>query len=108
MQTTTKETAITLNIAKQVIWTDEVQTINAREIHSFVLSKRSFTDWIKDRVKTFSFTEWIDFITTSWKSTWWRKSIEYIFSIDAGKELALLENNVFFSKIYYTISLKSK
>ena len=47
----------------QTINGNAIETVSARELHSFVQSKRQFADWIKDRVEKYGFVENVDYIT---------------------------------------------
>jgi len=67
--------------------------VNARELHEFIGSKQDFTDWIKNRIEKYEFTEEIDFTIILGKSTGGRPSTEYILKIDTAKEIAMVENN---------------
>ena len=37
------------------------KAVNARDLHSFLESKRDFSTWIKDRIKSYDFIEGVDF-----------------------------------------------
>lgn len=37
------------------------RAVNARDLHSFLESKRDFSTWIKDRIKSYDFIEGVDF-----------------------------------------------
>jgi len=70
-----------------------IETINARELHEFLGSKRQFGNWIKQRIESYGFVEGEDFITNLLKSNGGRPSIDYFISIDMAKELSMVENN---------------
>lgn len=72
---------------------DGIRTVNARDLHRFIESKRDFPTWYKDRVERYGFVDGEDFTTISGKSTGGRPSIEYHVSLDMAKELAMIENN---------------
>ncbi len=57
MNTTVSENAISLNIAKSEIGSEMLDTIDARDLHIQLWSKREFATWIKDRLKTYSFEQ---------------------------------------------------
>ena len=40
-----------------------VQTVNARELHAFLESRRKFANWIKSRIADFGFIDDQDFLT---------------------------------------------
>ena len=69
-----------------------VETVDARELHQFLESKQRFSDWIKNRIKQYDFTQDIDFITNRNVMTS-PPSIEYIISLDMAKELSMVEHN---------------
>lgn len=69
--------------------------INARELHDLLGSKRDFTNWVKDRIIKYKFVENEDFIITFTKIGE-RKNVirhDYYLTIDAGKEICMIENN---------------
>ena len=47
----------------QTINGNAIETVSARELHSFVESKRQFADWIKNRIEKYGFVENVDYIT---------------------------------------------
>jgi anti-repressor protein len=82
-----------INVAKQVVGTDSIETVNARELHAKLGSRQDFSDWIKNRIDKFGFTNGEDFTIILGKSTGGRPSSEYHISIDMAKELSMVENN---------------
>ncbi|MBU2764951.1 hypothetical protein HAP94_01765 [Acidithiobacillus ferrivorans] len=74
-----------------------VQTVNARELHTFLEVGKDFSTWITDRIKQFRFVENQDFIIDSPKSGNQtgrggdRKTKEYAFTLDMAKELSMVE-----------------
>jgi len=69
------------------------QTVNARDLHKFLESKRDFSNWIKDRIEKGRFIEGEDFTTILAKSNGGRPNKEYHLSTDMGKDIGMLENN---------------
>ncbi|NRD80324.1 antA/AntB antirepressor family protein [Bacillus sp. BRMEA1] len=74
--------------------------INARELHEKLMVGKDFSTWIKLRIEQYDFTEDEDFspiLGNSAKSTFGanvgRQRKDYLFTLDAGKELAMVENN---------------
>jgi len=67
--------------------------VNARELHEFLQVKSKFADWVKNRIKKYSFIENEDFETVSNILESGGKTIEYYFTINTSKELAMVENN---------------
>jgi anti-repressor protein len=73
-----------------------IETVNARELHEFLESKRQFADWIKKRIEIYGFYENKDYYSFSQvcdKPQGGRPSIEYYLTIDMAKEISMLENN---------------
>lgn len=72
------------------------RVVDARELHSYLESKRQFANWIKDRIANFCFVENEDY--TSFNKTVKRETgssirKEYAITIDMAKELCMIENN---------------
>lgn len=67
--------------------------VDARLLHRKLKSKQHFSDWVKARINDYGFEEKVDFFRNLGKSTGGRKSIDYLFTIDTAKELAMLERN---------------
>nr|WP_081585551.1 antA/AntB antirepressor family protein [Bartonella senegalensis] len=75
---------------------ETVQTVNARELHTFLEVNSNFRDWIKNRIKEYNFQENQDFIIFAKilaKSLRGRPSMEYHLTLDMAKELSMLERN---------------
>ena len=51
----------------QTIDGNAVETVNARELHAFLESKRQFADWIKNRISEYDFIENQDFLVVTEK-----------------------------------------
>jgi anti-repressor protein len=71
----------------------QIQTVNARDLHEFLENKDHFATWIKDRIGQFDFTEGQDFVTYSENPEKGRPSVEYALSLDMAKELSMVERN---------------
>ena len=72
------------------------QTVNARELHAFLGSKRQFADWINERIQKYGFVENQDFAIFSQnceKPKGGRPAKEFALTLDTAKELAMVENN---------------
>ncbi|UTO27832.1 antA/AntB antirepressor family protein [Bartonella harrusi] len=81
-------------ISEQTIDQETVQTVNARELHTFLEITSKFADWIKNRIKECKFRENIDFIGFSkFLEKGGRPSIEYYLTLDMAKHLAMIERN---------------
>ena len=72
------------------------RAVNARDLHAFLESKRDFSTWIKDRIKSYDFVEGIDyqsFTEIVEREIGATTRIEYALSISMAKELSMIENN---------------
>ena len=85
------ENAISLNIAQSEIGNEVVDSINARDLHIQLWSKQKFSDWIKNRIETYHFEEWLDFHKIMKPQQ--NNKIDYILTLDTAKEIAMVENN---------------
>ena len=59
---------------------DGQQYVNARELHESLCVGRDFTNWIKERIAKYGFSEGSDFTPVSAKSTGGRPSSEALIS----------------------------
>lgn len=103
-------------VFESTINNDLIQTVNARELHTFLGSKQNFTRWMKDRITNYNFTENIDYIILQDSSKMIHESdgqngqalesttyevpkfgqqgrIDYHISLDMAKEIAMVERN---------------
>ena len=72
------------------------QAVSARELHCFLESKKDFSSWIKDRIERYGFVQGVDFEVFTHigeNSKGGRPSIEYALTVDAAKELSMVEGN---------------
>ena len=77
---------------------EQIQTCNARELHSFLDVGKDFSTWIKDRIKKYDFIEGVDFAkidspVSGNQRGGDRRSIEYYISLSMAKELSMVERN---------------
>lgn len=70
--------------------TDGIQTINARDLWTFLESKQDFSNWIKKRIEQYDFVEDEDFVTLNRKIER-QILIDYHISLDMAKELSMVE-----------------
>lgn len=83
-----------ISITKSEIGTEEVNSVNARNIHEYLEVKTHLSTWIKRAIEKYDFKENIDFsILKSANPNGGIDKIDYIVTIDMAKELAMLENN---------------
>lgn len=69
-----------------------IQLCNARELHTFVESKREYATWIKERIADYGFQQDEDYIIVT-ERTNGRPRKEYHITLDMGKELGMVERN---------------
>ena len=51
-----------INISNTNVGEDLIQTVNARDLHTFLGVGKDFSNWIKDRIEMYGFTESVDYI----------------------------------------------
>ena len=76
------------------------QTVNARELHAFLESKRKFSDWIKAKLERLRLRENKDYLCLSQSCETQRSdgqvgvavSTEYFITLDTAKHIAMMEN----------------
>lgn len=81
-----------IEIRKNIVNGQEIQTVNARELHAFLESKQDFSTWVKGRIDQYGFTEGEDFTLHKFVERGTTK-IDYHISVDMAKELAMVERN---------------
>ena len=59
------ENLVKLRLCLQPIDDNTVETVSARELHSFLESRQDFSTWIKKRISEYDFTVNQDFTTVS-------------------------------------------
>ena len=83
-----------ITITTATINDEEVNAVNARELHDKLGSKQDFSTWIKDRLE--GFTAGKDFTVhkiVDGKNRGRFAPIDYIISLDVAKHIAMLERN---------------
>lgn len=81
-----------IKIERQEVAGQNIQTVNARDLHEFLGSKQQYADWIKNRIKKYEFQDGVDF-TSVHKIMNGAPAVEYHLSIDMAKELSMVERN---------------
>lgn len=80
----------------------EINSVNARDLHKALESKQDFSTWIKRRLDETDAVENVDYMVFHKKMEnpdGGRPQIEYILTIDIGKEIAMLERNEIGKKV---------
>lgn len=74
---------------------EQQQLCNARDLHTFLESRRRFADWMKERIEQYGFMEGTDWVVHKFVNnpSGGRPTIDYHLTIDMAKELAMVENN---------------
>ncbi|MCP4668095.1 MAG: phage antirepressor Ant, partial [Deltaproteobacteria bacterium] len=85
-----------IKVQKREINGENINSVDARELHEFLESRQEYTSWIKNRISKYDFAQGIDF--TSFDNSIKRETgsttrTEYIVSIDMAKELSMVEKN---------------
>ncbi|MWN91345.1 phage antirepressor Ant [Gilliamella sp. Pra-s65] len=83
-------------IFNSVINQEEVKSVNAKLLHSFLEVDTRFNDWIIRRINDYQFIENIDFVLVTQKRVIKnrggdRRSKDYHITLDMAKELAMIE-----------------
>jgi anti-repressor protein len=68
-----------------------VRTVNARDLHASLWVKSEFRNWIKNRISDCDFEQDIDFVAGKFLPG--SEQIDYFLTIDAAKEISMLEKN---------------
>lgn len=85
-----------IKVKTQTIGSQEVNAVDARELHYFLESRQDFSTWIKSRIEKYTFKENVDYLLHKIVEQHYsgaKYKIEYSLTIDTAKELAMVENN---------------
>lgn len=85
-----------IKIFQYKIGDEEINSVDARELHKILESQYQFTNWVKKRLDDTQAVENVDY--ASFKQKLKREigateRIEYIITLDLAKEFAMLEKN---------------
>lgn len=84
------------NIVKAEISGEEVNVVDARELHANLRVKTKFADWINRRIKQGGFEEnqdFTSFLILEKREVGGSEAKEYTLSLDMAKHLAMMERN---------------
>lgn len=89
------ESPFSIEIYLKQIGGDNVNAVNARELHEKLGVGRDFSNWIKSRIEKYDFVEGTDFVVAKIgeRESSGFQPIEYFISLDMAKELSMVENN---------------
>ena len=85
-----------IKVASTQIAGNEAQSVNARDLHSFLGIGKVFGTWITERIQQYGFEEAKDFevfTNLAENASRGRPSKEYMISLDMAKELSMVERN---------------
>ncbi|KJV24737.1 hypothetical protein VI06_21345 [Aquitalea magnusonii] len=87
-----------IQVAERQIGDGTIQTVNARDLHTFLEVGKDFSTWIKGRIEQYDFVEHHDFVTVDAAPQNGGAGnrghrVEYAISLDMAKELAMVERN---------------
>ena len=90
-----------IKIAPAEISGVQVQTVNARDIHSSLEIKKDFSTWVKAQIERGGFEENVDYVKTQYLRSPSRGStksrpqtvIDYHFSLSSAKHIAMMSNS---------------
>lgn len=75
-----------------------IKTVNARELHAFLEVGKDFSNWIKDRIDKYSFSNGADYTVVAKTGEAQPRGLaanrkEYFLTLDMAKELSMVERN---------------
>jgi anti-repressor protein len=85
-----------IKIITDKVGNDNIRTVDARELHSFLEVKSKFQDWIRARINDYGFEKGKDFIVLPFfenNSKGGRPKECYHLTIEMAKELSMVERN---------------
>ena len=83
-----------IRISEVSIGNENINSVNARDLHSFLGVGKDFSNWIKGRIEQYEFIENIDYVVFAQigeNPMGGRSRQEYAISIDMAKELSMVE-----------------
>lgn len=82
-----------VSLSSKLVGEEVIQTVNARELHTYLGVGKVFNDWIKSRIEAYDFQVGVDYILTESK-VGLRSNVtqkDYFVSIDMAKELSMVD-----------------
>jgi len=79
-----------IKVKKRTIGENEVNAVDARELHKFLEIKKQFKEWIEPKIEEYDFAINTDFYTSKYTSQNGRKMETYIISMDMAKEISMI------------------
>lgn len=85
-----------IKLNEQNINDQMIKTVNARDLHEFLGSKRKFSDWVKAKIDRLRLRENTDYVTVSQNCEiargGYQTVIDYFVTLDVAKHIAMMEN----------------
>jgi phage anti-repressor protein len=78
-------------IQSKQIGNEEINSVDARDLHSRLGLKSDFSTWAKQNIKKLNLVENVDY-TTIHNKVDRQISVEYVLSLDTGKHIAMMTN----------------
>jgi len=83
-----------VRVSEAAIGGEVVNSVDARELHSFLEVGQDYSTWIKSRIEQYGFTQGIDFIQFhNFVESNSKARVEYTLSLDMAKEVSMVERN---------------
>lgn len=83
-----------INITKELIGIEKVNSVYARELHKTLEIKKQFSDWITHQIKPLGLEENMDYIIYTKKVEKGRSLKEYIITQDRAKHISMASRTV--------------
>lgn len=81
-------------IARNLINHEEVNSVNARELHIALELKKDFSHWIKNQINRAELVENVDYLTHALKGVGGKfDKTEYILTLDSAKHIAMMSQS---------------
>lgn len=77
-------------IQPKQIGNEEVNAVDARDLHSQLGVKKDFSDWIKAQITRLNLVENVDYLVFPQKGEYKKPRYEYAVTLDAGKHIAMM------------------
>lgn len=85
-----------LPVSKAQFSGEEQLCVNMRNVHNALDVQSRYNDWISRRINQYGFEEHVDYevlLNSEYNSVGGRPQTDYYFTLDAAKEIAMVENN---------------
>lgn len=80
-------------INQQRIGNETVESVNARNVHSFLGINKDFSNWIKNQIRRADLEEEKDWVKLALKGELGQQIIDYYLTLDAAKHIAMMSRS---------------